>query len=115
MVQISQEQNQLSVDCESIVHHLLSKTDILQKYLEISERKFDFSDFIDFTGDLIKNEANVIVSYDAMGAYDEPFTVSVMGYQGIYFVQANEFDDIGFFLNRTSSEVAAKELAENYQ
>lgn len=54
-------------------------------------------------------------SFDAVGAYDEPFSVSVCEYQGVFFVQANEFDDIGLFLDRATAERYAKDLADHYQ
>lgn len=115
MAESVQKEAPFNIDSAEIVYHMLAKTDILQKYLASSKGHFDFFAFVDFASDYVKNEANPFANLDAVGAYDETFEVVVVEYQGIYFVQANEFDDIGFFLSRSEAEEAAKDLASHYQ
>lgn len=100
---------------EKVAYHLVSNTDLLNKYLKDCEGKFSFDYFADFACDEISNEAEVIESVDAVGAYEDEFSVNVMEYQGIFFVQANEFDDIRYFLKKESAEAAAFGLASDYQ
>lgn len=95
--------------------HILSATDLLAKYLKQCGAEFDFDAFHDFAIDEVKNESQVIESYSAVGAYDEPFDFSVCEYQGVFFVQANEFDDVGYFIDRQLAEECAKDMASYYQ
>jgi hypothetical protein len=105
----------IAIDSAEAVYHILKTTDILRNYLLDSGGKFEFDGLMDFASDYVQNEALVVESFGAIGGYDEPFDVSVRECQGIYFVQANEFDNIAFFLDRGEAVAAAQELAADYQ
>lgn len=58
--------------------------------------------------DLIDNEADDVGSITALGAYDEPFDISIMKSGPIYFVSAIENDDIGYFSDLEAARDCAK-------
>ena len=103
------------IDSPKIMFHVLHSTDMLGKYLETCAGEFHFDSFCDFCTDEINNEAVVVVSFDAVGAYDDSICFSVCEYQGLYFVQAHELDDVGFFSDREMAENCAKDIANYYQ
>jgi hypothetical protein len=55
----------------------------------------------------LRNEAEVTKSFTGLGGYDE-FGINIMKFGGVYWIEAQEFDDIGYF----SSEDDASSIAE---
>lgn len=108
-------QDEIDESGDELAQQEIARTEILTIFLESNGGIFELDRFIDFANDHVKNEAVVVKSFDAIGAYDEPFDVKVLEYKGIFFVQANEFDDIGFFFSQREAEDAAEDLASYYQ
>jgi hypothetical protein len=73
MTETVHDTGMVNIDSKEVIYHLVSGTDVLQKYLETSSSKFDFDSFVDFANDHIKNEGEVVESYEAVGAYDDTF------------------------------------------
>ena len=105
-----------ALNAPKIMYHILKNTDLLRKFLDSSkDREFEFDSFCDFCSDEVMSDALGVEDYEAIGAYDEPFSFMVCEYQGLFFVRANEFDDTGFFIERKLAEECAEEMAEHYQ
>ena len=81
---------------------------------DLPVRHQDEGDFADFCFAEIHEHADIYRTYDCVGAYDEPFQVTIREYQGVFFVQAPEFNDRGFFLDVDMAVHAAKEIANNF-
>ncbi|MDA8732746.1 hypothetical protein N9M28_05460 [Luminiphilus sp.] len=108
---MQQEYAQGAVDIEhqSLVKHIREHTALIPRYEKatgnkVSTHDAEFTDdFIDFASDEIKNEAaNVESFYREVEMYDgkETFAHSVMEFQGIYFYESMDYDDVGYWLNR---------------
>ena len=82
-------------DDDKFIVHLLKNTDLLTKFLmSLSDTySFEFDAFLDFCLQEIY-DAEESFHEVAYGGYG-PFDVCVHMYQGVSFVRANEFDDIG--------------------
>lgn len=98
---------ELTIDSPELLSHIAAKTDLRARYA-------DDEYFVDCCLSEIHEHAETRLSYDCIGAYEEPFTVSVREYQGIFFVQAAEFDDRGFFLDVNAAIDAAEDIAANF-
>ncbi|MDC0066871.1 hypothetical protein OAK16_04660 [Verrucomicrobia bacterium] len=71
------------------------------------ECEFKFSNLIDQIDCIIHDDSAVEEEIEAQGAYEEVFNVTIKSYSEIvYWIQANEFDDIKYF--------STKEDALNY-
>ena len=102
---------ELKIDSPSLISHIQSNTDLSDKFKARFENEDDRDFFLDFCFDEIINESKLVHESEACGRDDEPFPISVNEYQGIYFVQAPEFDDRGFFLHLDD----AMEVVEEYE
>ena len=101
----------LAIDNDQIVLHIIKNTDLLTKYLaqSSSDSTFDFLSFLDYCSDTIPDDAKdvyVIEAYNSNG----PFEIRVSEYQGIFWVTQIEGDRVEYFLNLDD----AKGEAENY-
>jgi hypothetical protein len=47
--------------------------------------------------DLVMNESKAADVIEARGGYDDTFSVAIMNFGPAYWVQAAEFDDVGYF------------------
>ena len=54
-----------------------------------------------------------VKGYECMG-YAGEFSVIINCWNGIYYVSAPEFDDIGYFLNLEDADYYATDMAESY-
>ena len=65
----------------------------------LTEKSFD--ELIDRINEIIHDYSDVVEELEALGAYDDPFNIMIMSFSDILFwVQANEFDDAGYFLTK---------------
>jgi len=67
----------------------------------------------DYFLDEVVNESEVVAEYECSGSGGE-FPACVMEWRGIFWVQAPEFDDIGYFLSMEEAVFHAEEIAEAY-
>lgn len=67
----------------------------------------------DFFIDEVDNESEIIESLKCYGDGDI-FYVNIMCWEGIYWVQANEFDDIGYFIDYRHAKFHAEDIAKSY-
>jgi hypothetical protein len=73
------------------------ESELALEMLRQSKLTGDLGDSVhDFLSDEISNEAEESWSRDAVGGYG-PYSVRIMDYEGVLFVRANEFDDVGYF------------------
>ena len=102
------------IDDDKVIAHMVKNTDLLTRFVaDFNDTSvFDFSSFIDFCSDEIY-EGDEVCHEVAYGGYG-PFHVCVHEYQGISFVRANEFADIGYFLNIEDAKSAAVEFAADW-
>lgn len=98
---------ELTIDSPELLSHIAANTDL-------PARCADNEYFADCCFSEIHEHAETCMSYDCIGAYEEPFEVRVREYQGIFFVQAAEFDDRGFFLDVNTAIDAAEDIAANF-
>ena len=65
----------------------------------LTEKKFD--ELIDRINEIVHDDSDVVEELEALGAYDDPFNIMIMSFSDILFwVQANEFDDAGYFFTK---------------
>ena len=50
-----------------------------------------------FISDLVENEAELVREFATTGSEAGDYPIYVMGYEGVYFVQAPQFDTLAFF------------------
>lgn len=67
----------------------------------------------DYFVDEVANQSEVVAEYECSGSSGE-FPACVMEWRGIFWVQAPEFDDIGYFLSLEEAVFHAEEIAEAY-
>lgn len=67
----------------------------------------------DFFLDQVSNDSECLETYDCFGSGGE-FGVSIMEWRGIFWVQAPEFDHIGYFLSVEEAAFYALDIAESY-
>lgn len=67
----------------------------------------------DYFMDEVANQSEVVAEYECSGSGGE-FPVCVMEWRGIFWVQAPEFDDIGYFLSMEDAVFHAEDIAESY-
>ena len=73
----------------------------LKEYREGNLTEKSFDEFIDEINEIIHNYSDVVEELEALGAYDDPFNIMIMSFSDILFwVQANEFDDAGYFITK---------------
>ena len=101
-------------DDDKFIVHLVKNTDLLSKFLvSLSDTSsFEFDAFLVFCLQEIY-DADEICNETAYGGYG-PFDVCVHVYQGVSFVRAIEFDDIGYFLDIEDAKSAALEFAADW-
>ena len=84
------------VKCPQLIKDLRNNGDLGDEDGEIN-----FSNLIDQIDCIIHNDSGVEEEIDAIGAYEEGFYVVVRSYANIVFwIQANEFDDVKYFSNK---------------
>ena len=92
-----------------IRQHINTKTDLVTKYREEQatdvspEEALDSDEFFDWACDEIVNEAAVVESFDRVVDGYDTFSHDVLEYQGIYFYQSIEHDDVGYWLDRKAA------------
>jgi hypothetical protein len=62
----------------------------------------------DIIHDLIRNSSIGVHSIEALGAYDDTFSVNVMQFGNVFWISAMEFDDIGYFDDLEQAKSAAE-------
>ena len=113
--------DQLEIEDDKIVDHLLNKTDLKQKYKDqyneevVLGKEGNLTEFLEFAEEEITNSAIVAHEIDAIGAYDDPFSFRTREYQGIFFVDALDLDMPGYFLSKDDANAYAAEEASFYQ
>lgn len=89
--------------------HIELNTDLIQQYREQvgSDQTvveiLNSDEFADFANDRIKCEAECVDSFERVVEHygeEESFSHNVMEYQGIFFYQSVDYDDVGYWLNR---------------
>jgi hypothetical protein len=51
----------------------------------------------DIIHDLVMNESEAADAIEALGSYEDTFSIVIMKFGSVYWVQAAEFDDVGYF------------------
>jgi hypothetical protein len=64
-----------------------------------------------FLDDFLVNEARLYVRFLGRGADDDRYQISIVGFGGVYFVRAPEYDDMGLF---DSLEAAEAYVGKNW-
>ncbi len=67
----------------------------------------------DYFLDEVANQSEAVAEYECSGSGGE-FPAYVMEWRGIFWVQAPEFDDVGYFLSMEEAVFHAKDIAESY-
>jgi hypothetical protein len=98
---------ELDIQSAELRAYIAANTDLPSRYAHEG-------DFADYCFSEIHERAEIYRTYDCIGAYDEPFQVTIREYQGVFFVQAPEFDDRGFFLDVDMAVHAAEDIASNF-
>lgn len=98
---------ELDIHSAELLTHIATHTDLPTRYA-------DEGDFADFCVSEIHEHADTYCGYDCIGADEEPFQVTIREYQGIFFVQAPEFNDRGFFLDVDMAVHAAEDIVNNF-
>lgn len=98
---------ELDINSAELLAHIMTNTDLPARYAD--DRRFP-----DHCCTALQEDASICRTYDCLGAHDEPFEVVVREYQGIFFVQAHEFNDRGFFLDVDVAVDAAEDIANNF-
>jgi hypothetical protein len=98
---------ELDIQSAELRAYIAANTDLPSRYT-------DEGDFAAFCFSEIHERAEMYRTYDCIGAYDEPFQVTIREYQGVFFVQAPEFNDRGFFLDVEMAVDAAEDIARNF-
>jgi hypothetical protein len=82
---------------------------------ELAESKSsNFQEFFDSgeLEDLIKNESSYTDTIQASGGPDLEFDIEIQSFGPVFWIQANEFDDIGYFATeKEAHEYALEEYA----
>lgn len=108
-MQKEQSLGTVDIDDQSFLKHIRDHTDLISRYESAKGKRVSVhdeeltGDFSDFVADEIKNEAvNVESFYREVEMYDgeESFAHNVMEFQGIFFYESIEYDDVGYWLNR---------------
>lgn len=95
-----------------MLEHIRNKTDLIQKFQESTDttiteaQDIESDDFQNFLTDWLKNESTCVESYDKVVRYydeDMAFSHNVLEYQGIYFYESIECDDVGYWLDRNEA------------
>jgi hypothetical protein len=89
----------LGVESEEIIEKVLAGEQL---------DEFDLGACHDTLVDLVMNESEAVKSFTGLGGYGE-FGINVMKFGSAYWIQAAEFDNIGYF----SSEDDASSVAES--
>ena len=79
----------------------------------LTDKSFD--ELIDKINEIIHDYSDVAEEIEALGAYDDPFNVMIMSFSDILFwVQANEFDDAGYFSTKDEAYSYASNNFESF-
>ncbi|WP_226698832.1 hypothetical protein [Qipengyuania gaetbuli] len=62
----------------------------------------------------LENEAEELETYSGLSGYGDEFAIAVMGWGGIYFVEACEFERHGYYLRLEDARADAMHIAECY-
>jgi hypothetical protein len=98
---------ELNINSAELLAHIMTNTDLPARFA-------DDECFSDRCFTAIHEYAGIWRTYECLGAHEEPFQVVVREYQGIFFVQAHEFNDRGFFLDVDMAVDAAEDIANNF-
>lgn len=81
----------------------------LRAELPLSDEELSAYDIIT---DLVKNDSAPEETISGLGAYDDEFAINIMRFGSVYWIEAMDFDDIGYF----ETLKAARDCAEsNYE
>ena len=89
-----------------ILEHIKAKTDLIAKYKNViesdtaPEKILNTDEFFDWACDEIRNEAACVNSFDRIVDGYDTFSHNVLEYQGIFFYQSMDCDDVGYWLDR---------------
>jgi hypothetical protein len=81
--------------------------------------KHDNPSFEDFLGsgeleDLVKNDSVTVDTIEAAGGYEHYFNIEIQSFGPVYWIQASEFDDIGYFGSEKEAVEHAREEYATY-
>ena len=102
--------NGLSINCPELLDYLAINTKLPSRCTS----QASYEEFADFCLAEIEIHGDTYRTYDCIGSDGTHFPVLIREYQGVYFVQAPEFDDRGFFLDVNDALKAAEEIVENF-
>ena len=91
----------------------LAENPRVQEELAESEAS-NFQEFFDSgeLEDLVKNESSYMDTIQASGGPEHEFDIEIQSFGPVFWIQANEFDDIGYFATeREAHEYALEEYA----
>lgn len=80
--------------------------EILTLLKENRELPDNLSDVHDWLHDLVHNEAENVAEDSREGSAAGEYPIYVMCFEGVFFVSAPEFDDIGYFSTQEDAEMA---------
>jgi len=110
----------LSFDHETLRRHIIDNTDLVSRFRSVVDLHLNddavvkLDEFKDFAADWIFNEAECVESFDKdIEMYGEQmsFSHNVLDYQGIYFYQSMDYDDVGYWLDYEVAFNYAREAA----
>ena len=67
----------------------------------------DLDNCYDIVANLITNDSETVGSYTGLGGLGE-FSISVMKFYNVYWIEAPEFDDVGYFESLENAKDAAE-------
>lgn len=113
---------QFKYDHPEIIGTAILNSNIIEEvFAKLSSEKHAFNKeaalevLLDLLMDHLDNDAEVVEEYLGYHQGDgDEFCINICEWSGIFFVQANEFDDIGYFTNIAAARFFAKDIADNY-
>jgi hypothetical protein len=104
-----------------VIQVVLSNSNVLELFAETGDTLHDHSpeglstnaQFIDFLTDRFLELRKTVKDYTAHGDAGD-FSVSICFWGGLYFVEAPEFDDRGYFVSLKDAMYAAEDIVENF-
>lgn len=64
--------------------------------------------------DLVKNQSIEVDTIEAAGGYDHYFNIEIQSFGPVFWIQASEFDDIGYFGSETEAVEHARDEYATY-
>ena len=109
MVELWDVSGTLHLGSSEVLEHIKTKTDLVAKYKKETksdatlEKVLDTDEFFEWAYDEIVNEAEVVESFDRVVENYDTFSHNVLEYQGIFFYQSMDYDDVGYWLDRQAA------------